>query len=235
MENTFSNLISDNTEENIIVSHNEFKQLYIPLYRRRMDFLNEKTSIIFIKSVEVLIRNHKLYKQYIAVLKNFEASHHCALYKEINDNDKDVKLEMHHGPILTLADYVEIAINYFLDNKPNKITSYKIAEEVLIWHTKNLVQTVFLCEMAHKAAHKKTNGMKGEFIPLDSAFGNIVEFINIYSKYFSERVSNKIINYLSLYNLKKEHLEEFDKKQYILLNNTISTFKTNISIQEDKL
>jgi hypothetical protein len=125
----------------------------------------------FIKAVEALVRTSPRYDGYLAALHR-EDILRCAILGEM-EGDK-VKVHMHHGPIFTLFDIVEIVLRYHMKNE-NTFTTMSIASEVLTCHEDNIIQIVGLSETPHDAWH-----MRKIFVHAKSSFGDVDKFIRKY-------------------------------------------------------
>jgi hypothetical protein len=159
--------------------------------------------IKFIKDVEAVIRGSKEYYAYIKYLKEEVGLRNCALFQEINDGIAPI--EMHHGPIFTLFDLVEIKIAYFYKNNL-PINSYRLAHYILKDHWDNIVQVAMLCKAAHEAVHNPTMNRNCKyFLSGELAWGDINEYINRYHEAFSINHYNKLKEYEKQYNIHKTH------------------------------
>ncbi|MDE7099692.1 MAG: hypothetical protein K2N99_00535, partial [Malacoplasma sp.] len=144
---------------------------------------------------------------------------HCSVFGNIESKKGDkVKVEMHHGPIFTLYDYVSILLEKRLRDKTAEINTFDIAREVLDLHKRKLVQTVMLCESVHKSMDNKK---LAPFIPLDMTFGNLYEFIVEYGEYFSPQHRAELKNYFS-------HYQDNDQ------NNRLNMFKPIFTMYDIK-
>lgn len=204
------NLVSKQTKNgNIVVSMENAQYFYLPFDKSPVDFTDEKVRESFIKSVEKLVRASKLYKAYVSYLKVECGMEHDAVFSNVSSSEKSkTKIEMHHGPVFTLYDYVEIVLNKFFAEKKD-VNSFDIAAEVLDLHRRKLVQTVMLSQAVHISMDDPKHA---PFISLDQTFGNLIGFVEEYGKYFSPKNRNDLKNYL--YNYK-----------YNLENNKLNAFK----------
>jgi len=193
METTINNLSSEKSENNILVYEKGCKEVYINFNRTEKDFYISDEYIKFIKSVEQLIRKSKEYRGYIAYLKEKIGLKQCSVFSNINDDL--AKIEMHHGPIFTLFDYVEIASNASMI-KNKKLNSFIVAKEVLQDHYDNIVQVVMISESVHKAIHGKKTDI---FIPLEMSWGDLVKYIEKYGEFLNSVQVKKINDYMKKY------------------------------------
>lgn len=206
------NIISKKTSNgNIEICLKDSQYYYLPFNKSEINFSDKNTREKFIKAVERRVRRSKLYKAYINYLKNDLKLDRCAIFGNIQSDKKSkTKVEMHHGPIFTLYDYVSIVLTKCLYNHEyDKLNTFDIAAEVLELHRRKMVQTVMLSEAAHKSMD---NPKTAPFLALEQTFGNLFEFVKEYGQYFSPK---------NIYNLKSY----FDNYKYNIENNTInSTF-----------
>ena len=133
----------------------------------------------------------------------------CAVFGNLQSDKKSkTKIEMHHGPIFTLYDYVSIVLTKFLNEKEeSKLNTFDVAAEVLMLHKRKLVTTVMLSEAVHKSMD---NPKTAPFLTLEQTFGDLFEFVKEYGQYFSPK---------NIYNLKNY----FDNYKYNLEHNMINT------------
>lgn len=202
------NLVSKETKNgNIVISMEDSKYYYLPFDKSYLDLSDPKIRTSFIKRVEKIVRTSKLYKKYINYLKSDLGLTHCAVFGNIDSKKGDkTKIEMHHGPIFTLYDYVSIVLEKYLTNHLD-INTFDIAAEVLDLHKRKLVQTVMLSESVHKSMDNKK---LAPFISMDMTFGNLLGFIQEYGKYFSPQNRADLKLYFSKYAINsKETLNMF--------------------------
>lgn len=190
------NLVSSEDEHNITVAPIENKSLYLPFFKEEQHFINNVEYVKFAKNVEHLVRMSREYKAYIAYLKGTVGLRRCMVFGSIDDEKAPV--EMHHGPIFTLFDYVELEIISEFRTKNHPVSSFRIADRILQNHFDNVIQVVMLSEAVHLAVHPdpKKKDVKAEFIDIDSAWGDIIEYINRYGQFFSYTHMQKIKRYM---------------------------------------
>ena len=184
---------------NIVVGRTGYEKfIHLPLNKKDKYFMNPVDFIKFIKDVESLVRKSKEYSRYIAYLKNEIGLRSCALFHNIDDSVAPI--EMHHGPIFTLYDIVEIQIAHMFVNG-EAINSMSVANNVLKDHFDNIIQVTMLCEMAHKGVHNfsKTKDSKF-FLSADGSFGDFRKFVEKYKDSLTVQHVAKIKNYFKLYN-----------------------------------
>ena len=141
--------------------------------------MDGKDTKRFIKNVERLVRTSPSYKRYIAYLSD-QGLVNDVLYSKITS--EKATLEFHHYPF-TLYDIVEIIVNYHLKRR-DKFTSLSIADEVIQCHFDNLIGLARLAKTSHQLTHAGKL-----FVPLDSIFGNVNEFVNkYYDGFFPDQI-----------------------------------------------
>lgn len=153
--------------------------------------MDGKDTKRFIKNVERLVRSSPSYKKYIAYLGD-QGLVNDVVYSKITA--EKATLEFHHYPF-TLYDIVEIIVNYHLKRR-DKFTSLSIAEEVIQCHFDNLIGLSRLSKTSHQLTHAGKL-----FVPLDSVFGNVNEFVN---KYYDGFFPDQIDTYNNLIKLDED-------------------------------
>ena len=212
----FKNLESKVTENNqIIVNANGSKYNLLPFFIDSNLLSNEKERVKFIKSIESIVRNSAVYRAYIKYLKEDIGLKKCMVFGLLDD--EKCKIEMHHGPIFTLYDYVEITLIHFIKTKKN-ISSFSIAKEILKDHTDNLIQVVMLSEMAHQAAHAQNKNIRTEFIDIKSAWGDLNGYLLKYQDCLQSKHIIKINKYLNEYEKKNKQSSDIFIKNLHLWN-----------------
>lgn len=166
----------------------------IPFYKDEEYFANLDNFVSFVKSTEQLIRTSKFYSRYIKYLKEDIGLNFCQVMSNIKTEEEtdNVKIEMHHGPILTLFDYVSIVVDYML-YYGEKITTYKVADIILEEHFNNNIQVVMLSETAHELVHENDI-----FINYKQGFGDLGTFLKKYREGISDDQISKINKYIQL-------------------------------------
>ena len=220
-ESKMLNLTSVTNNDNIVITPNENSKLFLSYLRDNINFTNEKDRKEFIVGTERIIRISNDYKAYIAHLKeDVPGCRSCALFNHITD--EMAPLEMHHGPVFTLAEIVTIVLNHYIKNG-KEISSFKIADEILEDHFDNLIQTVFLCKSAHAVVSDKKIG-KDAFISMDHAIGDIVGFITKYNDAITYYEVNKLRNYLYMSEM---YAKNEGTSIYTFLKERVKSFKEN--------
>jgi hypothetical protein len=201
MNNLTSTELSD-TRNIVIGPERQEKFIHLPFNKKDKYFSNPTDLIKFIQDVEKVIRTSKEYTNYIRYLKEEVGLHSCSLFREIDDSKAPI--EMHHGPIFTLYDIVEIQIAHLYRNG-DAINSYRLAHNILKDHWNNIIQVIMLCKTAHTAIHN-LNGIKDKkkyFLSADAAWGDINAFIEKYHDAFSINHYNKLKDYINNYHIYK--------------------------------
>lgn len=159
------------------------------LYFEPVQMYDGETYNKFIEKCKDCIRTSLKYSAYIAYLKNDIGLRYDAFNSEITD--EVATIEMHHGPILTLHDYVKLMMDWAFDTgKP--VTTFSIAKKVMEEHAENRVQVVMLSKTNHALVH----GGKLK-VDMRQCHGNLYEFIQRYQKYImlSPSIMRKFAQY----------------------------------------
>lgn len=175
----------------------------IPFYKDVEYFSNFDNFVSFVKAVERMVRSSKFYSRYVKFIKEDVGLNFCQVLSNIKQEDENsnVKIEMHHGPILTLFDYITIMIDYMLFYDM-KITTFSVADKILDEHFLNNIQIVMLSETVHEEVHENNI-----FLSTKHAFGNLNAFLEKYKKGISDEQIDKINKYILLC----EKYDSFDK------------------------
>lgn len=199
------NIISKPTSNgNVEICLKDSQYYYLPFNKSEINLSDKNTREKFIKAVERRVRRSKLYKAYINYLKNDLKMDRCAVFGNIQSDKKSkTKIEMHHGPIFTLYDYVSIVLTKYLNQGLNdKLNTFDIAAEVLDLHRRKLVQTVMLSEAVHKSMD---NPKTAPFLTMEQTFGDLFEFVKEYGQYFSPKNIYDLKHYFDTYRYNLEH------------------------------
>ena len=160
----------------------------IPFDKDPEYFSNFESYNTFIKGCERLVRHNDRYKKYISFLKRNVRLDRCQVLKNITDDDADI--EMHHGPIFTLYDYCSIITEYFL-MRHWKVTTPRIAKEVLDEHQRHRIQVVMVSSTVHEEIHARNI-----FINQNQAFGDLASFLYKYAPAISDEYKEKLNRYI---------------------------------------
>ena len=216
IKNDSNNISVKNRNGTPILSDNNdlFK---LSFYKTDSDFMDAQYMGKYINKIEKLVRTNSRYNKYIHYLKTEIGLDCCSIMSNVNSTDASV--EMHHGPIFTLFDIVFIVLNYNL-RKGNDINTFKIADEVLSLHEKNMVQVVMLTSTAHQMVHD------GEiFININQAWGDIMKFLKKYKRGLLEEHKYKSMEYMKLsqkYDSNTKDILEINKKVSKWVNRNIN-------------
>lgn len=158
-------------------------------------FMVQENYVNFIKGVERLVRTSDDYTDYIAHLKEMGLTR-CQVLGNVDSNLSEkghkVSVEMHHGPIFTLFDYVGAIVTHMLKhNIP--VTTPRVAKIIMDEHWAGNIQTVMLSSSVHEALDSGK-----VFISLKQAKGNLNGFIKKYEDGITEFQKEKINKYIAL-------------------------------------
>lgn len=151
-------------------------------------------EIAFYKGVEKLVRKHDfIRKVYPKYLKEVVGLKTCQVMPGIEADDKNkVSIEMHHGPVLTLFDTVEIITKHMRANGVKNINTISVAKEVVEAHRQNLVRVIFLSKSAHQKVHDDDI-----YLNYRQGFGDTLKFMEKYKDGVEKDMKIKINEYLS--------------------------------------
>ena len=128
----------------------------------------------YVKACEHCVRKDDRYTDYVAKVRT-AGYNQCAMLGNLTKKNKDIKLEMHHGPIFNLFDICDIVLRYhLLKDDIEDLTTYDIGDEVLEAHEKDWIQIVMLSKTAHKGAHSNI------LVDIKATVGRIDKFIDYY-------------------------------------------------------
>lgn len=168
----------------------------ISFYKDAEYFEDQTTYNRFVKSVETMVRTSDDYKAFIRWVKNTVGINFCQVSSNIVEFDttggKDTLIEMHHGPLFTLYDYVNIILNKYIDNRL-PISTFVITNEVIEEHFKLHVQVVMLTKTNHEGVHNRDI-----FLNLKQGLGDIGAFIKEYAPYLTDDQKYRIARYILL-------------------------------------
>ena len=187
--NNFGNLVTLERNEDILILENLTNTIinsyYINSYQGDDKVINK-----FIKHVESKFRSSDQYLSYVSYIKNEFSLYRCSILGNITT--EYASIELHHYP-LTLYEITETLIIHAFKNKI-KINSFILINMLLDLHYKNLIGLVPLSETVHELVHSKNDN--NIVIPVESIFGNIQKFIEIYKNDMSnetiERYNKRI-------------------------------------------
>lgn len=151
-------------------------------------------EIAFYKGVEKMVRKHKFIQNtYPKYLKEVVGLKTCQVLSNIESDDKNkVKIEMHHGPILTLFDICEIVTKDMRAHNVPNINTFTVANEVVEQHRQNNVRVVFLSKSVHEKVHDE-----GIYLNYNQGFGDTLKFLDLYKDGVSKDMKMKINDYIA--------------------------------------
>lgn len=171
----------------------EYSLFELPFYKNVEYFANIDNFVQFVKSVEKLVRTSEYYKRYIKYLKEDLGLNYCQVLSNIKSDEKEkIEIHMHHGPILSLFDCVNIVTDHMIFHE-EKINTFIVAEEIIKEHFNNNIQVVMLTKTVHEEVH--ANNI---FINLKQGFGDINTFLKKYRDGINNEQITKINNYIDL-------------------------------------
>lgn len=185
-------IIFDNTSAPIVDSDNS--NYYLEFDKSDDYFGYYDNEIAFYKGVEKAVRKHKfiqnIYPKYIKEVVGVKC---CQVMPGIEADDKNkVKIEMHHGPILTLFDICEIVTKHMRANNYPNINTFTVANEVIEQHRQNNVRVV----MASKSVHDKIHD-DNIYLNYQQGFGDTLKFLELYKDGVDKDMKMKINEYIA--------------------------------------
>ena len=163
----------------------------ISFYKPNDFFLTSENRNKFIKACENAVRKHEDYKRYINYVMDTVGINFCQVSSNIY-SDVDAEVQMHHGPLFTLYDYVAVVLENFMKNN-KKINTFRIADQVLQEHYDLNVQIVMLTVTNHEAVHNRDI-----FLNIKQGFGDISGFIERYRNDLTDDQKYRIYKYIKL-------------------------------------
>lgn len=159
--------------ERNVVDINNLGYINDPVY---FDLEDPKEYRKYIQCIKRMVRSSIEYKDLVHEIKNryFDNSSGISYNPDIQ-----VRTELHHLPF-TLEDIIELV---YLKNKDLLLSTDPIdmTVEILILHFDGLIGLYNLDETEHEMIHNNAI-----FVPLDSIYGRVRDFYNIFKKYMSE-------------------------------------------------
>jgi hypothetical protein len=192
MKNDVPGIIFEGTKSPIVDSDNA---MYYLEYDKTDDYFGYyDNEIKFYKGVEKLVRKHDFIQRvYPKYLKEIVGLKTCQVLSNIESDDKNkVKIEMHHGPILTLFDTCEIVTKHLLANNDPHITTPLVANIVVEQHRLNNVRVLFLAKSVHDKVHED-----GIYINYNQGFGDTLEFLETFKDGVDKNMRMKINEYIA--------------------------------------
>ena len=191
----------------------------LPFYKDAEYFSNFDNYVYFIKEVEKLVRKSPYYARYISYLREEIGLTFCQILSNIDsadyeDKKEKVTIEMHHGPILTLFDYVAIVIDHLLE-EGQMFTTFHVAKIILEEHFNNNIQVVMLSKTAHETYHAENT-----FINYKQGFGNLNAFLSKYHKGLQNEQIMKINRFIEM----SKKYDSFDRDLLTLKQNVLKWY-----------
>ena len=218
MKNITSTEIAE-TNNIVIGKKDQERFLYLPFNKKDKYFNNGDKYKQFIKCIERMVRSSKEYSYYVYRLKHEIGLNFCTLFPNITDDDATI--EMHHGPIFTLFDIVEIVLMWAFKHK-QPTNSSNIADLVLEDHKDDIILVTMLCKAAHIAVHKNEQKQQKDpsfFLTGKGSYGNFSAFVDKY-------IDSMQINHINKIRAFNDQYEAFMKEGKI---QEPSVFKAKIS------
>ena len=210
--------------------------LFYLLFHKNEEFFSiYENEITFYKGVESLVRKHPFYAKYIKYLIDVVGIKTCQVLSniELDENSKKqrVTIEMHHGPILTLFDIVQIVCGWLRATGDDEITTFKVAKIIIEEHRLNNIRTVLVSKSVHQQIHEGNIQLNYQ-----QGFGNTQEFLEKYKDGVSKDMKAKINKYIewSLENDSSDNdvlrladtLREWGDNDFASINQDTSIFDT---------
>lgn len=173
------------------ISAKDNKYENISFYKPLEYFGTTENYTKFVKACEQQIRKSDDYKKFISYVTNVVGINFCQVSTNIIA-DGQTTVEMHHGPLFTLWDYVSVILNNEI-SLGHSINTFRIADKVIDEHFALRVQIVMLAVTNHEAVHNKDI-----FLNIRQGFGNLAEFIDMYGHAFTDNQKYRVARYISL-------------------------------------
>ena len=161
----------------------------IVMYKPIDYFDDSQNYVKFVKKVEAMVRHSDDYKVFVNWIKNILGINFCQVSSQIIEGQATI--EMHHGPLFTLFDYVSIILNDAI-MKGEKISTFRIADRVIQEHFDLRVQVVMLAKTNHEAIDNRDL-----FLNMRQGIGNVNAFISKYAHALDDEQKYKIWSYIN--------------------------------------
>lgn len=170
--------------------------LFYLLFNKNEEYFSiYENEITFYKGVEQLIRKHPFYSKYIRYLIDVVGIKTCQVLSniEVDENSKrqKVTIEMHHGPILTLFDCVQIVCDWLRFHGDPNITTFKVAKILIEEHRLNNIRTVLVTKSVHQQIHEGNIQLNYK-----QGFGDTNTFLEKYKEGVSKDLRARINKYI---------------------------------------
>jgi hypothetical protein len=185
-------IIFENAKSPIVDSDNA--NYYLEYDKTDEYFGYYDNEIAFIKGVERMVRKHKFIQvTYPKYLKEVVGLKTCQIMPGIESDDKNkIRIELHHGPILTLFDICEIVTRHMRVHKYPYMNTFSVANEVVEQHRLNNVRVMFLAKSVHDKVHDE-----GIYINYKQGFGDTLRFLKLFKDGVNKDMKIKINEYLA--------------------------------------
>lgn len=174
----------------------------------------------FIKGVETLVRASKEYKKFKAFVMEDKGMNYCQVFphisKDLEEGKVPIDIDLHHGSILNLYDCCCIATDHML-NAGQKVTTFRVAKEIIKDHLEERIQVVVLCDLAHRLVHVNKIHLNPKM-----GIGDFGEFIKKYPLGIDEKrrriintnleAAQNILSYDLDYVTEMKNIQRFDNK-----------------------
>jgi hypothetical protein len=197
--NDLPNISFKKTNRNPTIE-SDSSEFEVPFYKDIEYFSNIDNFVNFVNAVKAMVRGSNEYKKYIAYLKNDLGLRRCQVLSNIEEDEEDRLIDMHHGPILTIFDIIHIMVDHLLNNG-KKLTTFMVADMCIQEHFDNNIQVVMLSKTVHEQVHENNI-----FINFKQGFGDINTFLRKYKDGLSKEQINKISSYID----KSKEYDSFD-------------------------
>lgn len=195
-------------------------------YRKGDDYFSVyEKEVKFYKGVEKIVRQDQFYRTtWPKYLKEVVGLTECQVFGHIEDTDrKQVSMEIHHGPLLTLYDICEI-VTTAVRRRGQKPTTLTIADLVLEEHRANRVQVVKLSKSAHQAV------TDGELhLNYNQGTGDVKSFLEKYHDGLTPDIARKINRELAW---SKEH--DTDDHEVFALTERMREWDNDLLFDDDE-
>lgn len=188
-------VIFDNDAELGPVVDSDSSLFYLLFNKNEEYFSIYENEITFYKGVESLVRKLPFYSKYIKYLIDVVGIKTCQVLSniELDENSKKQKvtIEMHHGPILTLFDIVQIICNWLRHIGDEEITTFKVAKIIIEEHRLNNIRTVLVSKSVHQQIHEGNIQLNYK-----QGFGDTQAFLEKYRDGVDKEMRAKLNKYI---------------------------------------
>lgn len=151
-----------------------------PFDYQEFDIYDEKSFKKYIEEIKKVCRSSFEYRNFVNYLRDYMDMNRCSFFQNVSNKDSfKIKIELHHCPF-TLHDIVLTVFNKRMFYHED-LEVEMVAKEVMYIHYFCMVGIIPLAETVHELVHNQI-----VFIPLDTVFGNYLEFIESYGEFIPE-------------------------------------------------